>query len=73
MLVQLIALKHVMWSKWRPTTTKWHLREFDRYLLFLVVCSIAKGNTVDFSDPLRKTKLNVQTQSVLSGTAETQE
>ena len=34
------------------TTTKWHLREFDRYLLFLVVYSIAKRNTVDFIDPL---------------------
>ena len=35
------------------TTTKWHLHEFDRYLLFLVVCSIAERNTVDFIDPLR--------------------
>ena len=35
------------------TITKWHLREFDRYLLFLVVCSIAERNTVDFIDPLR--------------------
>ena len=33
------------------TTTKWHLREFDRYLLFLVVCSNAERNTVDFIDP----------------------
>ena len=30
----------------------WHLREFDRYLLCLVVCSIAERNTVDFIDPL---------------------
>ena len=28
-------------------TTKWHLREFDRYLLFLVVCWIAERDTVD--------------------------
>ena len=34
------------------TTNKWHLREFDRYLLFLVVCSIAEQNTVDFINPL---------------------
>ena len=34
-------------------TNKWNLREFDRYLLFLVVCSIAERNTVDFIDPLR--------------------
>ena len=33
--------------------TKWHLCEFDRYLLFLVVCSIAERNTVDFIDPSR--------------------
>ena len=47
------------------TTTKCHLREFDRHLLFLVVCSIVERNTVDFIDPL--TKLNGQTQSALSG------
>ena len=35
------------------TTTKWHLREFDQYLLLLVVCSIAERNTVDFIDSLR--------------------
>ena len=34
------------------TTTKWHLHEFDRYLLFLLVCSIAERNIVDFIDPL---------------------
>ena len=34
------------------TTTKWNLREFDRHLLFLVVCSIAERNTVDFVDLL---------------------
>ena len=33
-------------------TTKWHLREFDRYLLLLVVCSIAERNNLDFIDPL---------------------
>ena len=33
------------------TICKWHLREFD--LLFLVVCSIAEWNTVDFIDPSR--------------------
>ena len=32
---------------------KWHLREFDRHLLFLVVCSRAERNTADFIDPLR--------------------
>ena len=36
------------------TTNKWHLREFDLYLLFLVICSIAERNTVDFIDPLSK-------------------
>ena len=40
-------------QRYGTTTTKWHLREFDRYLLFLVVCSIAERNTVDFIDPLR--------------------
>ena len=34
------------------TATKWHLREFDWYLLFLVACSIAEQNTVDFIHPL---------------------
>ena len=34
-------------------STKWHLREFDRYLLFLVICSISERNAVDFIDPLR--------------------
>ena len=34
-------------------TAKWHLRESDRYLLFLVVCLIAERNAVDFIDPLR--------------------
>ena len=34
------------------TTAKWHLREFDFYLLFLVICSIAERNTVDFIIPL---------------------
>ena len=51
------------------TTTKWHLREFDRYLLFLVVClcSIAERNTVEISSIHYVTKVNGQTQSVLSG------
>ena len=35
------------------TITKWHLPECDRYLLFLVVCSIAERNAVDLIDPLR--------------------
>ena len=39
-------------QRYRITTAKWHLREFDRYLLFLVVCSIAERNIVDFIDPL---------------------
>ena len=34
------------------TTTKLHLHAFDRYLLFMVVCWIAEGNTADFFDPL---------------------
>ena len=53
-------------QRYRITTTKWHLREFDRYLLFLVVCSIAERNTVDSIDPLRN-QIECQTQSVLSG------
>ena len=54
------------------TTIKWHLREFDRYLLFLVVCSIAERNTVDFIDHYA-TKLNDQNSQYCLGTAETQE
>ena len=34
-------------------TTKWYLREFDQYWLFLVVCCIAERNMVDYIDPLR--------------------
>ena len=51
------------------TTTKWRLHEFDRYLLFLVVCSIAKRNTVDFIEPNWMAK---HSQYCL-GTAENQE
>ena len=40
-------------KRYGTTATKWHLREFCRYLLFLVVCSIAERNTVDSIDPLR--------------------
>ena len=54
------------------TTTKWHLRWFDRYLLFLVVCSIAERNTVDFINPLRNQIEWTHSQYCL-GTAETQE
>ena len=53
-------------------TTKWHLREFDRYLLFLVVCSIAKRNIVDFIDPLLNQIEWPNNQHCL-GTTETQE
>ena len=46
------------------TTTKEHLREFDRYLFVLVVCSIAEEILL-ISSIHYVTKLNVQTQSVL--------
>ena len=62
-------LKMQMYTSGQPygiTTTKWHLRKFGRYLLFLVVCSIAERNTVDFIDPLHN-QIECQTQSVLSG------
>ena len=63
-----VNLRHFPWQSWMLagkswtytrgqrygiTTIKWHLREFDRYLLFLVVCSIAERNTVDLIDLLR--------------------
>ena len=35
------------------STTKLHSREFDQYLLVLVVRSIAERNTVNLMDPLR--------------------
>ena len=55
-----VCIKRIAWcfgvytsgQRYGITTTKWHLPEFDRYLLFLVVCSIAERNTVDFIDPL---------------------
>ena len=47
------AVKYTSDQRYGITTTKWRLREFDRYLLFLFVCSIAEQNTVDFIDPLR--------------------
>ena len=45
--------KYTRGQRYGISTTKWHLREFDQYLLFLVICSIAKRNTVDLIDPLR--------------------
>ena len=48
------------------TTTKWHLREFGRYLLLLVVCSIAERN-VDFIDPLRNQMEWPNTVSIVWG------
>ena len=54
------------------TTIKWHLREFDRYLLFLVVCSIAE-DTLLISSIITQTKLNGQNSQYCLGTAETQE
>ena len=55
-----VCIKRIAWcfgvytsgQRYRITTTKWHLPEFDRYLLLLVVCSIAERNTVDSVDPL---------------------
>ena len=53
------------------TTTKWHLREFDWHLLFLVVCSIAERNTVDFIDPLHN-QIEWPNSQYCGGTSETQ-
>ena len=47
------AMQYNNGQRYEITITKWYLREFDRYLLFLVKCSIAERNTVDFMDPLR--------------------
>ena len=49
------------------TTAKWYLGEFDRYLLFLVVCSIAERNTVDLIDPLRNQMEWPNTVSIVWG------
>ena len=50
-----ICFKWMVWrvhtytsgQRYGITTTKWHLRECDRYLLFLVVSSIAERSTSD--------------------------
>ena len=56
------------------TTTKWHLREFDRYLMFLVVSSIAERNIVDFIDPLHnQPNWMAKHSQYCLGTADTQE
>ena len=47
------TLLYTSGQRYGITTTKWHLREFDQYLLFLVVCSITERSTVDFIYPLR--------------------
>ena len=57
------------------TTTKWHLRDFDPYPLFLVVCSIAERNIVDLliSSIHNVAKLNGRQTQYCLGTTETQE
>ena len=49
----LCSMGYTSCQRYGITTTKWHLHEFDRYLLFLVVSSIAERSTVDYIDPLR--------------------
>ena len=54
-------------QRYGVTTTNRHLREFDRYLLFLIVCTISERNTVDFIDPLRNQIEWPNTVSIVRG------